>query len=220
MGDISKGEGRTILFVSHNMNAIQNLCSKVIILNNGQINFNGNVDSGLKQYLNSKEINSSIEAITNFMESQDDSEFKFLHYELFQSDINDNSFFSEKDITLKFEYQVKSEIAGLRVGFDLIDIATEQVLFRSFNDDDSDFIATTPKGIYSSAVVIPALFLKEGIYAIKFSIGIHSVRWLVHDNDLTLTFFVTNKSGVNKAYLDNRPGVIMPQLKWTNIKVE
>ncbi len=89
MGDISKGEGRTILFVSHNMNAIQNLCSKVIILNNGQINFNGNVDSGLKQYLNSKEINSSIEAITNFMESQDDSEFKFLHYELFQSDIND-----------------------------------------------------------------------------------------------------------------------------------
>ncbi|MBL7886950.1 MAG: ATP-binding cassette domain-containing protein [Flavobacterium sp.] len=220
MGDISKGEGRTILFVSHNMNAIQNLCSKVLILNNGQINFNGNVDSGLKQYLNSKEINSSIEAITNFMESQEDSEFKFLHYDLFQSDIDDNNFFSEKDITLKFEYQVKSDIAGLRVGFDLIDIATEQVLFRSFNDDDSDFIATTPKGIYSSTVVIPALFLKEGIYAIKFSIGIHSVRWLVHDNDLTLTFFVTNKSGVNKAYLDNRPGVIMPQLKWTNIKVE
>ena len=220
MGDISKGEGRTILFVSHNMNAIQNLCSKVIILNNGQINFNGNVDSGLKQYLNSKEINSSIEAITNFMETQEDSEFKFLHYELFQSDINDNSFFSEKDITLKFEYQVKSDIAGLRVGFDLIDIATEQVLFRSFNDDDCDFIVTTLKGIYSSTVVIPALFLKEGIYAIKFSIGIHSVRWLVHDNDLTLTFFVTNKNGVNKAYLDNRPGVIMPQLKWTNIKVE
>lgn len=220
MGDISKGEGRTILFVSHNMNAIQNLCSKVLILNNGQINFNGNVDSGLKQYLNSKEINSSIEAITNFMESQEDSEFKFLHYDLFQSDIDDNNFFSEKDITLKFEYQVKSDIAGLRVGFDLIDIATEQVLFRSFNDDDNDFIATTPKGIYSSTVVIPALFLKEGIYAIKFSIGIHSVRWLVHDNDLTLTFFVTNKNGVNKAYLDNRPGVIMPQLKWTNIKVE
>lgn len=220
MGDISKGEGRTILFVSHNMNAIQNLCSKVIILNNGQINFNGNVDSGLKQYLNSKEINSSIEAITNFMETQEDSEFKFLDYDLFQSDIDDNNFFSEKDITLKFEYQVKSDIAGLRVGFDLIDIATEQVLFRSFNDDDSDFIVTTLKGIYSSTVVIPALFLKEGIYAIKFSIGIHSVRWLVHDNDLTLTFFVTNKNGVNKAYLDNRPGVIMPQLKWTNIKVE
>ena len=48
MGDISKGQGRTVLFVSHNMAAVQNLCSRLIIVNNGEVNYNGNVEQGIK----------------------------------------------------------------------------------------------------------------------------------------------------------------------------
>lgn len=43
MGDVSKNEGRTVLFVSHNMAAIQNLCSKAILLKNGGIQYQGDV---------------------------------------------------------------------------------------------------------------------------------------------------------------------------------
>jgi len=220
MGDISKGEGRTVLFVSHNMAAVQNLCSRLIIVNNGSLNYDGNVEEGIKRYLNSNEINSSLHNVRKFVETNDDEVFKFLGFDIYQDDSNDYNFLSDKDIKISFNYLVKEEVKGLRVGFDLIDMSSEVVLFRSFNDDTSDEIVTTPKGNYTSNSIIPSNFLKEGIYAIKFSIGIHSVRWLVHSNDLTVTFFITNTKGVNKAYLDQRPGIIMPQLTWQNSKLE
>lgn len=51
MQDVSKGEGRTVLFVSHNMAAVQSLCNKGIVLSNGEVAFNGNIDESLHFYL-------------------------------------------------------------------------------------------------------------------------------------------------------------------------
>jgi lipopolysaccharide transport system ATP-binding protein len=53
MQDVSKGEGRTVLFVSHNMAAVKSLCKKGIVLENGQLAFQGNIDDSLRYYLNS-----------------------------------------------------------------------------------------------------------------------------------------------------------------------
>lgn len=220
MGDISKGEGRTVLFVSHNMAAVQNLCVRLIIVNNGSLTYDGGVEEGIKRYLNSNEINSSLYKVHKFIENNDDEVFKFLSFDISQDSSQDYNFLSNKEVLIRFNYLVKQDVEGLRVGFDLIDLSSETVLFRSFNDDDIDIISITEKGTYSSESSIPADFLKDGIYGIKFSIGIHSIRWLVHNNDLTVTFFITNKDGVNKAYLDQRPGLIMPQLSWQNSKIK
>lgn len=53
MEDVSKNDGRTLLFVSHNMAAIQNLCDKVIFLEKGKIQFIGTADDAIKTYLKS-----------------------------------------------------------------------------------------------------------------------------------------------------------------------
>lgn len=50
MGDVSKGEGRTVLFVSHNMGAVQNLCNKGIVLDKGKLVFEGNQNESLDFY--------------------------------------------------------------------------------------------------------------------------------------------------------------------------
>jgi lipopolysaccharide transport system ATP-binding protein len=60
MEDVSKN-GRTILFVSHNMGAVKNLCSKCILLQNGTIEFNGDVDRATYQYLNPGKVNATIQ---------------------------------------------------------------------------------------------------------------------------------------------------------------
>lgn len=52
MNDVSKGEGRTVLFVSHNMNSIQKLCKKAILLENGKIIFDGDVKKVIEKYIN------------------------------------------------------------------------------------------------------------------------------------------------------------------------
>ena len=51
MQEISKGEGRTVLFVSHNMAAVQSLCTRGMVLENGEIVFEGDTDESIKYYL-------------------------------------------------------------------------------------------------------------------------------------------------------------------------
>ena len=51
MQDVSKGEGRTVLFVSHNMASIRNLCHHGVLLENGNVRFTGEIDSVISEYL-------------------------------------------------------------------------------------------------------------------------------------------------------------------------
>ncbi len=60
MGDVSKGEGRTVLFVSHNMSAIQKLCNKSMLLSNGTLQAQGNTDDIITQYLQGAEARTAV----------------------------------------------------------------------------------------------------------------------------------------------------------------
>ena len=55
MSDVSKTEGRTILYVSHNMNTIRQLCNRVIVLDHGKIIFEGEVEDGIEKYTGATE---------------------------------------------------------------------------------------------------------------------------------------------------------------------
>ena len=51
MQDVSKGEGRTVLFVSHNMASVKKLCTKGVLLENGQLKFMGGIEDTIDEYL-------------------------------------------------------------------------------------------------------------------------------------------------------------------------
>jgi len=59
MRDAAKKEGRTVLYVSHNMNTIRQLCDRCIVLDQGKIVFEGDVEEGIGRYLNSSRSNES-----------------------------------------------------------------------------------------------------------------------------------------------------------------
>ena len=59
MQDVSKGEGRTVLFVSHNMTAVKQLCHNGILLQNGKIFFSGDTASVIEKYLNNNQENAT-----------------------------------------------------------------------------------------------------------------------------------------------------------------
>jgi len=72
MEDVTKKEGRTVLFVSHNMGAVQNLCSRGILLDKGQLIFDGKVEYAIENYLSnqSKEIKSVFEINESFLDNE------------------------------------------------------------------------------------------------------------------------------------------------------
>jgi lipopolysaccharide transport system ATP-binding protein len=63
MQDVSRNEGRTVLFVSHNMGAVKNLCEKTIVLKNGNISFNGKTNDGIEFYQSNSLKNDKTEII-------------------------------------------------------------------------------------------------------------------------------------------------------------
>ena len=67
MQDVSKGEGRTVLFVSHNMGAIEEMCNRLIVLENGNVSFDGNVNVGVGKYL---KINKNVSCIWNRLNNE------------------------------------------------------------------------------------------------------------------------------------------------------
>lgn len=56
MNEVSKEQGRTILYVSHNMNTIRQLCNRCVVLNKGRVIFDGNVEKGIDQYMGALQV--------------------------------------------------------------------------------------------------------------------------------------------------------------------
>ncbi len=73
MQDISKGEGRTILFVSHNMASVVNLCKSAVVIEMGEISFRGSPEAAVSNYVSNQSVSSyeELEAVTNRKGSQD-----------------------------------------------------------------------------------------------------------------------------------------------------
>ncbi|WP_027000188.1 ABC transporter ATP-binding protein [Eisenibacter elegans] len=65
MQDVSKGEGRTVLFVSHSMAAVENLCSRVLVMQQGTLSFSGNSTAAISQYISSTSFEASSRLFQN-----------------------------------------------------------------------------------------------------------------------------------------------------------
>jgi len=211
MKEVSVNDGRTVLFVSHNIQAIASMCDTILLLERGQRLFNGGVGAGIEYYLNSSEnVFNSIQQRSFTL--SDDEVFELFDFKLYQESVTGNDFYSDKEIIISFEYKIKKEVVGLRIGFDLLDRNSGLIIFRAFHDDSSSSSLRLSAGVYNTKMIIKNNFLKENSYQLNLSIGIHNVRWITHE-EVKFYFNISNIYGINKLYADNRPGIIMPQIE-------
>ena len=115
MGDISKGEGRTVLFVSHNMAAVKNLCNKGLVLEDGKIVFDGDVDNSISRYLKGNK------RTLNLLETHDRSGSQVVKFEkvnFFGNDINQKPT-TGLDLNLIFTFQNLQNISNSKIRFDM-----------------------------------------------------------------------------------------------------
>jgi lipopolysaccharide transport system ATP-binding protein len=208
MQDISKNDGRTVLFVSHNMAAIASLSNRICYFKNGQLIKEGGVKETIDYYLSD---NATKRIKTHETVAVEDAEFHFLNFELENNGLV-NVLYTSSPVNFKYTYVVKKEIHGLRIGFDIID-AIENVVFRSFHDDLDVESSHFFPGKYESLASIPADLLKDGTYFIRLKIGIHNIKWIV-DDEIEFEINLAKIDGLNTNYNDERPGVIMPIVNW------
>jgi len=205
MGDVAL-EGRTVLFVSHNMGAINQLCPNCLLLQRGKVALNDKTDKVVGYYLKEDQ---NIQFNSNMINKDD---FVLKDLRVYQEGIkNPGLFITELPINIEYQYEVRQELFGLRIGFDLVS-KDGITLFRSFDDDIQGKLRKSP-GKYTAYCILPKSFLLPTRYYLYPRIGIHNVRW-IYNGESCIEITLHNQTGVNSRYGDNRPGIIMPGLDW------
>lgn len=199
MGDISK-EGRTILFVSHNMQAIKQLCNKFISLSEGSLIEIGTDNKIMSNYLNRSQNTSNGKMIIENMieQTSKDEVLQLKRVQFWQNnheviDIIENG----RELEIEIEYEVLKKTSGLRVYINVLD-DFETLLFRSFHDEVNEDIPIMDEGKYISRITVPKNILGPIQYTLIIGAGIHSVRTVF---TIPISISVENTGTYNKAYL-------------------
>lgn len=135
MENVSK-EGRTVLFVSHNLEAIKSLCTRCIVLKNGEITFNGSVKLAIQNYLGSTQ---NINVSSLDLRSHPDKLIQNLglfEFHLFVDGISGNKISTGQELKVSVKYQVNEDHLGypIDVGFGLFDYDGKGLL--AFNNSN------------------------------------------------------------------------------------
>lgn len=209
MQDVSKGEGRTVLFVSHNMASIKSLCSKSILLSNGSIDSFGCTDEIIDKYIKMNQITESIWQRTvpinthaNFISAsivdQDDNQIKVVS--------------NNKNCFVKLSILVESTNFDGTFAFEIIN-QMEQSIFTSHDFDLNASIKH--KGQYVVKIPLPKL-LRAGNYYLNLGSNIRGFT--------TLEFFpaVIGFEYIDELYggqTQSRPGSVFVPLLWDIKKI-
>lgn len=215
MDEVAEG-GRTVLFVSHNMNSIRQLCNKAMLLKSGKIEYTGGTETVVNKYLT--DLESKLTSYDGLKKSiaklKPDSTFTLVGVTLTQGnktiwgDIN-----GDEDLTIKIEYKIKEKTVGFRIYIDICD-SDDNLILRSFNDVGLKNITVISKGKYLSLVKIPKNTLGPIKYRIYVQAGIHSVRYCIPPNSVTIPITVISNKRYSSYPSDPFWGKIGTFLKW------
>jgi lipopolysaccharide transport system ATP-binding protein len=211
----AQGDGRTVIFVSHNMQAVKQLCNRGVVLRAGEMAFCGSAEDAVDDYLKGDGETDSIASLANVVEMlPSDPVFRFDEITVTQDGESIDQADNGKPIEISMSYRVFKQTRGLRVYFDCCDVELN-LLFRSFHDGDCDEIPTLDPGAYRSRVEIPANILGPTTYRLIFRATIYNQRSLVPPSGVPVMLNVEQAGRYNRTYLgDTFRGKIAPCLDW------
>ena len=160
MNDASNKSGRTIIFVSHNLQAVNNLCTNALWLEKGSVRSIGNTKSVVNEYLSTLHKKSSIKEFCTLNEAPGNDFIRVMYIELIPDLLDPNEVLDIRTpLTVKFRFYNAS---------DNIVISTDLLLFTLAGEcifDIPSKPATYKKGFIEGECKIPGNFLNDGSYS-------------------------------------------------------
>ena len=211
MQDVSKGEGRTVLFVSHNMTAVRNLCKQGVLLENGTVMMTGNVASVVERYLN------DVDLLTRrvIWEKDDNLEICFTGIELLvESEKTRDAIFADDRLKIVIDYYVKNDISHSNISFALFKEAS--LVFTSWDIESIPTLYDNrKKGNHRVEFYLPDNLL-PGIYDIRIESGMPHVGVISQKNSvLQFEIIPSIKDTLLASY--HNDGMIKIKLNWMEL---
>ena len=221
MSDVAQ-QGRTVLFVSHNMSAILRLTEETIVLEKGRLAYRAPTPQAVDFYMAA---GLSQEGDRNWRVEEIPAEaapFRpiALRVRDAQGRVTDSLRATDR-ITIEVEYVLTAPVTGLRVGIYLLTLRGEYV-FTSFDTDDPaqfEQFGVRPAGHNISQGVIPPNLLNEGRYLLAMNASSFRVKRYFQDEQ-ALSFTVDGTGAPGKHWPEPRPGPVRPVLDWRIYAVE
>jgi len=217
MQDISKGEGRTVLFVSHNMAAVNDLCTSAIILSNGSISNSGNVKEIIDLYLTSV---NNIDLYREWSNLEKAPGNKFVKI---------RRMYTVNSIRTKVQYSLTADSIGIFIEYEVLQntpffthginvfTSTDIHLFSSHDSNTYNKDTIIQKGIYNTIVWIPNNLLQSGDYLVSVAFMTYNPFKVLFNEENLLRIHVIdtiNNTARPENVNENIPGLIRPKLLW------
>ena len=195
MQDVSKGEGRTVLFVSHNMASVQRLCKTGLLLENGTVKYSGNISDTIATYLTDEVIQS--EYINPNPNPKDKLNLLWAKV----SPATGSLVYPTTAVDVHFRIRVNENIGHLVIGFNLFSSFKHPLARTDYNDHDG--IPTLAPGEYDFHFQIPANTLSNGEYTVVLDVAEKMIKnYAGEETKLTFRVDVDESSNIN-AFNEN-----------------
>ena len=212
MKDVSQGQGRTVLFVSHNMGSIRSLCKRCILLENGSIKADGEVNSICDMYLSDSLVNLGAAWERPFIPDKD---FQITKVELLDSKGEGKNLFScDEEWHIRMTAHVKQRIPGIYGYLQFTKADGVAAWVSDSNDIVMNKLETLPLGESQIDITIPKRTLAPGSYSVYLNFGSHQNLGSGFDVDSPLDVCVFNMTDDSTFRGDRRPGYMSTLLDW------
>jgi lipopolysaccharide transport system ATP-binding protein len=210
MGSVAQA-GRTILFVSHNLGAVNGLCTRCIWLDKGRVKYIGETRETVARYLDAGEEQNRTGSI-GFPESDQDVYLTRLSFVSAQGYPTQSLPISEP-FTMRFEYVLARAVGEFEVAFILYDRNGSKIFYSGTSKRNALAGPALEPGRYVAEVTLPPKFLAPGTYAITTVIHQPNVRFLdKHDAVMNLTIIESGSD--DYKYLNQDMGAILVDFDW------
>lgn len=214
MKDVSRNEGRTVLFVSHNMEAIQTLCNRGMVLENGKLLEITSAQEAINLYINQFLSNKTIQEWSD-ENRPGTSDFKWERVSVYSDQRNSPPFFTNESIILEFQFEIKElPHRDLSITYYLYD-ERGILIYMGASSHHTDFIAMPNSRIVFKST-IPGNILHYGSYSIGKLLVIIDKAYLYHELQDVITFeILPSPNNMKFGGIGKKEGVILlPQVKW------
>jgi len=206
MEDVSNREGRTVLFVSHNLQAISTLTNKVILLSAGSKVFEGNTDQGIQKYL---EYMSSRELI--YEKAPSDKKPLVTRVEIKTTDINNVQVFGES-LRIDFEITTPEPIPSAVFSFQIVNSAQVKVQHVLIKDSETPLMREA--GRHTFSCYFPRLRLFPDKYNLIIHLSDHISRTKYETIEGICPFEVQIRGEVREYYWKTSEAAYVDETEW------
>ena len=223
MNELSTGQGRTVLFVSHNMAAVKSLCNKGMILEKGKIKFQSdNIDEAIGKYQNLAITKVSDEYIWKNVNKIENEFITINHIKIISHPYSDNvekNLIQGNNYFLEFNIFINKKNPLLTLYYIIYTELGVKVMESAFSDSGKEVSEALNEGDNIVIAELPTKELMPGKYRIEILSSIKNVEYIIDYNTIGMVITLLPDEKHTPLY-ENRKSILFTNKNWSICRKE